>query len=90
MTAPFRRRRDGRYAVRLDPAVRAVLVGLHVLGASLVWSTALWFHHGLSDHRPEAGPGDGPGPGPAEDAVAPPSEVGDPTGPGPGAVVEPV
>ena len=68
----------------------AVLVGLHVLGASLVWSTALWFHHGLSDHRPEAGPGDGPGPGPAEDAVAPPSEVGDPTGPGPGSVVEPV
>ncbi len=31
----------------------AVLVGIHVLGASLVWSTALWFHHGLSDHLPE-------------------------------------
>jgi cytochrome c oxidase assembly protein subunit 15 len=31
----------------------AVLVGFHVLGASLVWSTLLWFHHGLSDHRPE-------------------------------------
>jgi len=31
----------------------ALLVGVHVLGANLVWSTALWFHHGLSDHRPE-------------------------------------
>ena len=31
----------------------AALVGVHVLGATLVWSTALWFHHGLSDHRPE-------------------------------------
>ncbi len=31
----------------------ALLVGVHVLGATLVWSTALWFHHGLSDHRPE-------------------------------------
>jgi len=28
VSAPFRRRRDGRYAVRLDPAVRAVLVTL--------------------------------------------------------------
>ncbi len=35
-----------------------VLVGIHVLGASLVWSTALWFHHGLSDHLPERAPGD--------------------------------
>ncbi len=33
----------------------AVLVGIHVFGASMVWSTALWFHHGLSDHRPETG-----------------------------------
>ncbi len=31
----------------------ALLVGIHVLGATLVWSTAIWFHHGLSDHRPE-------------------------------------
>jgi cytochrome c oxidase assembly protein subunit 15 len=31
----------------------AVLVASHVLGASVVWSTALWFHHGLSDHGPE-------------------------------------
>jgi cytochrome c oxidase assembly protein subunit 15 len=30
-----------------------VLVGIHVLGASAVWSTVLWFHHGLSDHRTE-------------------------------------
>ncbi len=30
-----------------------VLVGIHVFGASMVWSTALWFHHGLSDHGPE-------------------------------------
>jgi cytochrome c oxidase assembly protein subunit 15 len=34
----------------------AVLVGFHVLGASLVWSTVLWFHHGLSEHRPELAP----------------------------------
>jgi cytochrome c oxidase assembly protein subunit 15 len=32
----------------------AVLVALHVVGATLVWSTALWFHHGLSDHHPES------------------------------------
>jgi heme a synthase len=31
----------------------AVLVGIHVFGASMVWSVALWFHHGLSDHQPE-------------------------------------
>ncbi len=30
-----------------------VLVGIHVLGASTVWAAVLWFHHGLSDHRPE-------------------------------------
>jgi len=37
-------------------------VGVHVIGATLVWSTALWFHHGLSDHRPEEGPDAGPVP----------------------------
>lgn len=37
-----------------------VLVGIHVLGASTVWAAVLWFHHGLSDHRPET---DGGGPG---------------------------
>jgi cytochrome c oxidase assembly protein subunit 15 len=31
----------------------AVLVGIHVLGASTVWAAALWFHHGLSDHGAE-------------------------------------
>ena len=31
----------------------ALLVGIHVFGASMVWATALWFHHGLSDHQPE-------------------------------------
>lgn len=31
----------------------AVLVGIHVFGASMVWSTALWFHHGLSVHDQE-------------------------------------
>jgi cytochrome c oxidase assembly protein subunit 15 len=35
----------------------AALVGFHVVGASLVWSTALWFHHHLSDHPPELAPG---------------------------------
>jgi cytochrome c oxidase assembly protein subunit 15 len=36
-----------------------VLVGIHVFGASMVWATALWFHHGLSDHLPEgSGPED--------------------------------
>jgi heme a synthase len=42
----------------------AVLVGIHVFGASMVWSTVLWFHHGLSEHQPEgtepSRPGDGP------------------------------
>jgi cytochrome c oxidase assembly protein subunit 15 len=32
----------------------AFLVGIHVFGAALVWSTVLWFHHGLSDHRSES------------------------------------
>jgi heme a synthase len=31
----------------------AVLVACHVVGATIVSATALWFHHGLSDHRPE-------------------------------------
>ena len=31
-----------------------LLVGIHVVGATAVFSTALWFHHGLSDHQPEA------------------------------------
>jgi cytochrome c oxidase assembly protein subunit 15 len=32
----------------------AVLVGIHVFGASMVWATVLWFHHGLSEHQPES------------------------------------
>ena len=31
----------------------SVLVGIHVLGASAVWATALWFHGGLTGHRPD-------------------------------------
>jgi cytochrome c oxidase assembly protein subunit 15 len=38
----------------------AVLVGIHVLGASTVWATVLWFHHGLSDHLPEGTDGTAP------------------------------
>jgi cytochrome c oxidase assembly protein subunit 15 len=38
----------------------AVLVGIHVFGASMVWATVLWFHHGVSDHRPELQAGSGP------------------------------
>ncbi|HEX3460052.1 MAG TPA: COX15/CtaA family protein [Acidimicrobiales bacterium] len=33
-----------------------VLVGVHVLGASLVWATVLWFHHQMSVHAPEMTP----------------------------------
>jgi cytochrome c oxidase assembly protein subunit 15 len=41
----------------------AWLVGIHVFGAAMVWSTVLWFHHGLSDHQPEAVEGTGSGAG---------------------------
>jgi cytochrome c oxidase assembly protein subunit 15 len=34
----------------------AALVAVHVVGASVVWSTVLWFHHGLSDHEAESLP----------------------------------
>jgi cytochrome c oxidase assembly protein subunit 15 len=44
----------------------AVLVGIHVFGASMVWSTVLWFHHGLSEHRPESADSAGPSDQPAE------------------------
>jgi len=30
-----------------------LLVGIHVFGATAVFSIAVWFHHGLSDHRHE-------------------------------------
>jgi cytochrome c oxidase assembly protein subunit 15 len=44
----------------------AALVWFHVIGATVVWTTALWFHYGLSDHSPEqvidgGGAGDGSG-----------------------------
>ncbi|MGA8372310.1 MAG: COX15/CtaA family protein [Acidimicrobiales bacterium] len=32
----------------------ALLVGIHVFGASMVWVATLWFHHGLSRHEAEA------------------------------------
>ena len=54
-----------------------VLVGVHVLGASAVWATVLWFHHQMSVHAPEATP-DGPDvsqPGSGVDAPAS-AEVG--------------
>ncbi len=68
----------------------AVLVGFHVLGASLVWATALWFHHGLSDHRPEVVPSSAPADVPSGEARPGPSEVDRPSGPGADAVAEPV
>jgi cytochrome c oxidase assembly protein subunit 15 len=33
-----------------------VLVGVHVLGASVVWATVLWFHYQMSVHAPEMTP----------------------------------
>ncbi len=45
----------------------ALLVGVHVFGAAVVWSTVLWFHHRLSDHAPEQL---GSGPAPVEPPVA--------------------
>jgi heme a synthase len=62
----------------------AALVWVHVLGATVVWTTALWFHHGLSDHRPEqmiddAGTGDDSGvEAPTTPATAAPSQVREP------------
>ena len=41
----------------------ALLVGIHVFGATMVWSTALWFHHGFSSHRPEESSPEAPGRG---------------------------
>jgi cytochrome c oxidase assembly protein subunit 15 len=62
----------------------AVLVGVHVVGAALVWSTALWFHHGLSDHRPEVvrtgdpATGGATGAAPASPAPAAPASIREP------------
>ena len=57
----------------------AVLVGIHVFGASMVWATALWFHHSVSDHRPEEdGSGSDGDPGDVGDV----GDVGDAVRPG--------
>jgi cytochrome c oxidase assembly protein subunit 15 len=62
----------------------AVLVGIHVFGASMVWATALWFHHGLCDRQPEPMAGSEPGFGPGWEESTPIH------GAGPDAVREPV
>jgi cytochrome c oxidase assembly protein subunit 15 len=62
----------------------ALLVGIHVFGASMVWATALWFHHSLSDHRAE------PAEGSDSDAVRGPDVVSSTQGSDPDAVWEPV
>ncbi len=31
----------------------ALLVGIHVFGAAMVWVATLWFHHGVTRHDPE-------------------------------------
>ncbi len=60
----------------------ALLVGVHVFGATMVWSTALWFHHGLSSHLPELAPpagtleSPGSGRGGEQPALAPNADGG--------------
>ena len=69
-----------QYLTRLP----AALVWVHVIGATVVWTTALWFHYGLSDHSPEqviddAGAGDGSGVlAPATPDAGAPSQVREP------------
>jgi len=50
-----------QYFTHLPP----VLVGVHVFGATVVWTAMLWFHDGLTHHPAEPGPdrsqGDVPG-----------------------------
>ncbi len=58
-----------QYFTHLPPA----LVGVHVFGASTVWVTALWLHHGLSDHAAEPVPG----PSRRSDGAAGRSDLGD-------------
>jgi cytochrome c oxidase assembly protein subunit 15 len=58
-----------------------LLVGVHVFGATVVWTAMLWFYDGLTRHRPETSPTPGatPTPGvvattgatPTPDAVTP-------------------
>ena len=47
----------------------ALLVGIHVFGATAVFSIAVWFHHGLSDHRHESVDSGALRPGSAGDAA---------------------
>jgi cytochrome c oxidase assembly protein subunit 15 len=54
----------------------AFLVGIHVFGAALVWSTVLWFHHGLSDHRSESEAATGAAVDGADGDRRPPAVVG--------------
>jgi cytochrome c oxidase assembly protein subunit 15 len=53
----------------------ALLVGIHVVGATVVVSVALWFHHGLSDHRPEEADAGRATPGGTGGAAAPDTTV---------------
>jgi cytochrome c oxidase assembly protein subunit 15 len=62
----------------------AVLVAIHVVGASVVWSTVLWFHHGLSDHDPEETLGTGADADPCAGLAVEPMDSGS------GALREPV
>jgi cytochrome c oxidase assembly protein subunit 15 len=47
-----------------------LLVGIHVFGATVVFSMAVWFHHGLSDHRHETVDSGALPPGGAGDVAA--------------------
>ena len=56
-----------QYFAHLPP----LLVGIHVFGATVVWSAMVWFHDGLTYHGAPGGPGvvDGSGIGAAVPAV---------------------
>ena len=62
----------------------ALLVGVHVFGATVVWTAMLWFHDGLTSHRDVAALADAPHPagvGSPAVAVVPPdllASVGEP------------
>ena len=55
-----------QYATHLP----GLLVGIHVFGATAVFSIAVWFHHGLSDHHHETVDIGGLPPGGAGEAAA--------------------
>jgi len=55
-----------------------LLVGIHVFGATVVWSAMVWFYDGLSRHRPEEAPPTAPAggtPAPARRAGGGPAPV---------------